>query len=71
MTYEYSPKDVTNMLNAMKEQIVCVRGNCDAEVDQMVLEFPIMADYTILAENGVSILLHTGIFIMKTIFSAI
>ena len=60
LTYEYSTKDVTNMLNAMKEQIVCVRGNCDAEVDQMVLEFPIMADYTILAENGVSIFASHG-----------
>ena len=44
---EYAPKEVTKLLNANKDRIVCVRGNCDAEVDQMVLEFPIMADYAI------------------------
>lgn len=42
----YAPKKVIAMLNGIKEKITCVRGNCDAEVDQMVLEFPIMADYT-------------------------
>ena len=36
------------MLNAMKDEILCVRGNCDTEVDQMVLEFPIMAEYVLL-----------------------
>ena len=45
---EYAPKEVIAMLNAMKEKIFCVRGNCDTEVDQMVLEFPILADYCIL-----------------------
>ncbi len=44
----YAPKEVLAMLNAVKERLWCVRGNCDAEVDQMVLEFPIMADYAIL-----------------------
>ncbi len=42
---DYAPKEVIAMLNTMKEEILCVRGNCDTEVDQMVLEFPIMADY--------------------------
>lgn len=46
---EYSPKDVLAQLNAYKQQIVCVRGNCDSEVDQMVLEFPILADYALLS----------------------
>lgn len=41
---EYSPKKVIAMLNPLKDKMVCVRGNCDAEVDQMVLEFPIMND---------------------------
>lgn len=41
----YAPKKVIEMLNPLKEKIICVRGNCDAEVDQMVLDFPIMADY--------------------------
>lgn len=45
---EYEPKDVIAMLNAMKEDILCVRGNCDTEVDQMVLDFSIMADYAVL-----------------------
>ena len=45
---EYAPKEVIALLNAMKNKILCVRGNCDTEVDQMVLEFPILADYCIL-----------------------
>lgn len=45
---EYAPKDVIAMLNPLKDKILCVRGNCDTEVDQMVLEFPILADYAIL-----------------------
>ena len=50
---EYAPKEVFALLNARKNSILAVRGNCDAEVDQMVLEFPIMADYTtLLLENG-------------------
>ena len=39
------------MLNERKDRIFCVRGNCDGEVDQMVLDFPIMADYAVLAEG--------------------
>ena len=45
---EYSPKQVLAMLNARRERILCVRGNCDTEVDQMVLDFPILADYCVL-----------------------
>ena len=45
---EYAPKQVIEMLNARKSQILCVRGNCEAEVAQMVLDFPVMADYCIL-----------------------
>lgn len=48
----YSPKKVLEMLNRIKEKILCVRGNCDSEVDQMVLEFPIMADYAVAEANG-------------------
>ena len=40
---DYAPKEVIAMLNPLKEKILCVRGNCDTEVDQMVLEFPIMS----------------------------
>lgn len=45
---EYAPKDVIKMLNAYKNVILAVRGNCDAEVDQMTLEFPMMADYVLI-----------------------
>lgn len=45
---EYAPKKVIEMLNPMKDRILCVRGNCEAEVDQMVLDFPVMADYAVL-----------------------
>lgn len=45
---EYDPKQVLVMLNQEKEKIYCVRGNCDSEVDQMVLEFPMMGDYCLL-----------------------
>ena len=44
----YAPKQVIEMLNSLKDRLYCVRGNCEAEVDQMVLEFPIMADYLLL-----------------------
>ena len=46
---EYAPKKVISMLNAHKDEIFCVRGNCEAEVDQMVLEFPVLADYALLS----------------------
>lgn len=49
---DYNPKGVIKLLNEMKQELLCVRGNCDAEVDQMVLEFPIMADYMILYLGG-------------------
>ena len=45
---EYAPKEVIAMLNPMKDKLLCVRGNCEAEVDQMVLEFPVLADYAML-----------------------
>lgn len=48
----YAPKAVIAMLNPMKKELLCVRGNCDTEVDQMVLEFPILADYCYLNLAG-------------------
>lgn len=51
---EYAPKQVIAMLNEYKNEIIAVRGNCEAEVDQMVLEFPVMADYAILVLNGLT-----------------
>lgn len=49
---EYDPPKVAEILNAMKEDLLCVRGNCDCEVDQMVLEFPILAEYAIFFDQG-------------------
>ena len=49
---EYAPKEVISMLNPMKNRIYAIRGNCEAEVDQMVLEFPVLADYCILNIEG-------------------
>lgn len=45
---DYAPKKVIALLNEMKNDLLCVRGNCEAEVDQMVLDFPVMADYAVL-----------------------
>lgn len=50
---DYAPKKVLALLNRYKERILAVRGNCDAEVDQIVLEFPIMADYAVYVLNGI------------------
>ncbi|MBQ9006672.1 MAG: phosphodiesterase [Atopobiaceae bacterium] len=47
---DYAPKQVIEMLNALAPQVIAVRGNCEAEVDQMVLGFPCMADYALLAD---------------------
>lgn len=51
---EYAPKEVIAMLNGMKDEIYTVRGNCEAEVDQMVLEFPVLADYAVFVLNGLT-----------------
>ncbi len=45
---EYDPKLVLEMLNPLKDMLLCVRGNCDSEVDQMVLNFPVLADYAVI-----------------------
>lgn len=49
---EYEPKKVIALLNDISNDIVCVRGNCDTEVDQMVLDFPVLADYAIFYIDG-------------------
>lgn len=56
---EYAPKQVIELLNNIKKEILCVRGNCDTEVDQMVLEFPIMAEYAVFyVENHMIFITH-------------
>ena len=47
----YNTKGLTALLNAHKDDILAVRGNCEAEVDQMVLEFPVMAEYALLVSG--------------------
>ena len=47
---DYNPKAVIALMNSRKQEILCVRGNCEAEVDQMVLEFPVLADYAIMTQ---------------------
>ena len=49
---DYAPKECIAMLNDVKNSLFCVRGNCDTEVDQMVLEFPVLADYCVLPLDG-------------------
>lgn len=56
----YAPAEVLKRLNAYKERLVCVRGNCDSEVDQMVLQFPIRADYAMLYVDGLKIFATHG-----------
>lgn len=57
---EYAPKKVIQMLNEYKDKILCVRGNCDAEVDQMVLEFPIMSEIAVIENEGSLVYLTHG-----------
>lgn len=49
---DYCPKKVIHILNGIKDKIICVRGNCEAEVDQMVLEFPVLSDSLLLFLDG-------------------
>ncbi|HHW71211.1 MAG TPA: phosphodiesterase [Clostridiales bacterium] len=57
---QYNPKEVIALLNNFKEKIIAVRGNCDSEVDEMVLEFPINATYSHLLYNDRRIFLTHG-----------
>lgn len=57
---EYAPKEVAKLLNDISNELLCVRGNCDAQVDQMVLNFPILADYAVLYDKKTMIYLTHG-----------
>ena len=57
---EYAPKQVIEMLNARKSQILCVRGNCEAEVDQMVLEFPVLSEFGVVFADGLTVITCTS-----------
>ena len=56
----YAPKQVIHILSKYKDRIIAVRGNCEAEVDQMVLPFPCMADYAQLLVEGTTFYLTHG-----------
>lgn len=59
----YNPQEVVKSLNPHKEKIIAIRGNCDSEVDQMLLDFPIMADFSqILIDNKRFFLTHGHIY---------
>ena len=57
---EYAPKQVIEMLNVRKSQILCVRGNCEAEVDQMVLEFPVLSEFGVVFADGLTLYMLHG-----------
>ena len=57
---DYAPKKVIPMLSAYKDKIICVRGNCEAEVDQMVLPFSCMADCALVSADGLTLYLTHG-----------
>ena len=57
---EYAPKEVAAMLNEIKGKLICVRGNCDTEVDQMMLDFPVLSDSAILFIEGMTIYASHG-----------
>ena len=57
---DYAPKEVIPMLNGLKNKLCCVRGNCEAEVDQMVLPFPCLAEFSQLLLDGKTFYLTHG-----------
>ena len=56
----YAPQEAAALLNNYRQKIVCVRGNCDSEVDQMVLDFPILSDYALICIDGINMYLSHG-----------
>ena len=57
---EYAPQKVAEMFASLKDKIICVRGNCDSEVDQMILPFPILSDYAVVFADGKTLYLSHG-----------
>ncbi len=55
---EYNPKEVIKLLNNIKDKIICIKGNCDAEVDEMVLEFPLISEIKIENDGQIAHLTH-------------
>ena len=63
---EYAPQKVIAALNEVKESLLVVRGNCDTEVDQMVLQFPVLADY-IVVETGKHTIFFSRVYFHETV----
>lgn len=57
---DYNPKAVFNLLNKYADRIICVKGNCDSEVDQMVLEFPIISEHSTVFADGIALHMTHG-----------
>lgn len=57
---KYDPQTVSGILNSYKNEIICVRGNCDSEVDQMLFDFPIMSDFALLYADGMEMFITHG-----------
>ena len=65
---EYNPQEVAKLLNNVKNKIIAIRGNCDSEVDQLVLEFPMLADYNFIPfENNKIMISHGHIYDERTL----
>jgi len=60
-----NPKGIAERLNEMADEIVAIRGNCDSEVDQMLLNFPILSDYTLVVDNGKNVIPHTRPYLQR------
>ena len=56
----YNPKKVIGILSSLKESIISVRGNCEAEVDQMVLPFPVLSESAVVFADGHTIFMTHG-----------
>ncbi len=56
----HDPQSVVKKLNEYASKIICVAGNCESQVDQMVLDFPCLSDYTIIMDNGITIFATHG-----------
>lgn len=56
----YNPQEVVALLNPLSQQIIACRGNCEAEVDQMLLSFPCLGDYHLIIDNNISLFATHG-----------
>ena len=57
---DYSPKRVAEMLNKYADKILCARGNCEAEVDSLMLDFPVTSDYGVIFDGTTTMYISHG-----------